>query len=99
MKNYYRRKLETDLLNDTGMDLICCSCIELKSAKNFCSIDKIPIEKIVKFLVQTDLTQNTDGLYYVCVACKKSIDKDQEPTRCQKEILGFLSFPKELKEL
>ena len=81
------------------MDLICCSCVEWKSAGSCKSIDKIPTEKVVKFLIETGLTQNSDGKFYVCETCKASIDKNEEPRRAQKEILGFLSFPKELKKV
>ena len=80
------------------MDLICCSCVEWKSVGSCKSIEKIPNEKIVKYLIETDLTQNSDGKFYVCNTCKTSIDQDIEPRRAQKEILGFLSFPLELKK-
>ena len=98
-KKYNQRKLENGILNDTGMDLICCSCVEWKSVASCKSIDKIPSEKAVKYLVETDLTQNSDGKFYVCETCKTSIDKNIEPRRAQKEILGFLSFPAELKKV
>ena len=38
-------------------------------------------------------------MFYVCDTCKASIDRDTEPRRAQKEILGFLSFPNELNNL
>ena len=81
------------------MDLICCSCVEWKSVGNCKPIEKIPNEKIVNYLIENDLTRNSDGRFYVCLTCKASIDRDIEPTRAQKEILGFLSFPLELKKL
>ena len=56
------------------MDLICCSCDEWKSVGSCNSINKIPTEKVVKFLIKTDLTQNSDGKFYVCETCKTSID-------------------------
>jgi hypothetical protein len=96
-KKYYQRKLEKEILNDTGMDLICASCVEWKSVGSCKSISKIPNEKAVKYLIETELTQNSDGQYYVCETCKSSIDRNIEPKRAQKEILGFLSFPTDLK--
>ena len=97
-KEYTKKILEKGILNDTGMDLICCSCVEWKSVGNCKPIDKIPTEKIVKYLIENDLTRNSDGRFYVCLTCKASIDRNDEPKRAQKEILGFLSFPAELKK-
>ena len=81
------------------MDLICCSYVEWKLVNSCRSIDKIPTEKIVKFLIENDLTINADGRFYVCLTCKASIDRNTEPKKAQKEILGFLSFPSELTEM
>ena len=98
-KKYYQQKLRREILNDTGMDRICCSCVEWKSVGSCKSVDKIPNEKIVKYLIQNDLTKNSDGMFYVCDTCKTSINNNMEPRRAQKEILGFLSFPFELKNV
>ena len=98
-KIYYQQKLKREILNDTGMDRICSSCVEWKSVGSCRSVDKIPQEKIVKYLIENDLTKNSDGEFYVCDTCKTSIDQDREPRRAQKEILGFLSFPYELKKV
>ena len=93
------QSLEKNILIDTGMDLICSSCVEWKSVTSCAPIDKISTDKAMKYLIESDLTRNIDGNYYVCSTCKSSIDNDKEPRRAQKEILGFLNFPIELKEL
>ena len=49
--------------------------------------------------MEIDMTKNADGKFYVCDTCKSSIDKNIEPRRTQKEILGFLNFPEELKKV
>ena len=95
-RKYYQQKLEREILIDTGMDLICCSCVEWKSVTSSKQIDTISNEKVVKYLIETDLTRNLDVTYY---ACKSSIDKDTKPRRGKKKILGFLNFPIELKDL
>jgi hypothetical protein len=61
-------------------------------------ITRIPVERIFKFCTETDLTRNSDGEFYVCNTCKTSINKDEEPRRCQKEILGLLNFPTKFME-
>ena len=96
---YYQKKIQNGILNDTGMDLICCACLEWKSVGSCTSTNKIANEKIVKYLIETELSVNSDGKFYVCSTCKASINQDIEPRRAQKEFLGFLCFPKELKEV
>ena len=86
------------LLSDTGMDRICASCVEWKSKESCVHITRIPVERVFKFCTETDLTKNSDGEFYVCNTCKSSIIKDEEPRRCQKEILGLLNFPTEFME-
>ena len=81
------------------MDLICCSCVEWKSDAKCKPIEKLPTEKIVQYLIENDLMRNSGGRNCVCLTCKASIDRNIEPTRPQKEILGFLSFPEELKKV
>ena len=56
------------------------------------------MEKAYKYCTETNLTKNLDDKFYVCYSCKISIDKNQEPRRCQKEILGLLGFPDSLME-
>ena len=97
-KEYYRNKKEEEFLSDTGMDSVCACCIELKSTKSCTSISKIPEEKVYKYCIESDLTRNKNGNFYVCNTCKLSIMKDVEPRRSQKEILGLLEFPEEFME-
>lgn len=96
MIKYRRMKKERELLFDTGMDCVCSSCAELKSSNSCVLTDTLPIEKIQKYCTETELTINKDGKFYVCNTCKQSLKADIEPRRCQKEMLGFLTFPKRL---
>ena len=80
------------------MDLVCASCLELKSVKSCTSMSKIPEEKVLKYCIESDLTRNKNGHFYICTTCKLSIMKDVEPRRSQKEILGLLEFPVELMD-
>ena len=86
------------MLTDTGMDIICSSCIEWKSSSSCSNISILPIERITKYCTETDLTKNSDGEFYVCNTCKLSINDDKEPKRCQKEILGLLNFPQQFMD-
>ena len=94
VKKYVQKAKVQDLWSDTGMDLICSSCIEWKSRNSCASIDKIPKAMVLKYCSESSITLNYDGKFYVCKPCKVSIVKDVQPKRCQKEILGLLSFPK-----
>ena len=88
------------MLVDTGMDTICSSCIEWKSTSSCVHISKLPIERVIKYCTESELTRNSDGEFRVCNTCKISIDNDKEPRRCQKEILGLLDYPQEfMKDL
>ena len=80
------------------MESVCACCLELKSAKSCTSISKIPEEKVYKYCIESDLTRNKNGNFYVCNTCKLSIMKDVEPRRSQKEILGLLEFPQAFME-
>ena len=87
-----------NMLEDTGMETICSSCVEWNSRSSCVPNIKLPIEKITKYITENELTKNKDGRFYVCQTCKSSIDKDKEPSRNQKEILALLSFPKQIFE-
>ena len=97
-QNYHRNKKEEEFLNDTGMDIVCCCCVELKSEKSCTRADKIPPERMYKYCTESDLTRNKDNKFYVCNTCKVSIQKNVEPRRSQKEIYGLLNFPHQLME-
>ena len=91
-----RLKREKEMLTDTAMECICTSCIEWKGMNSCVTLDKLPVEKVYKYCVETNLTRSPDSKYYICSTCKSSIDKNKEPVRSQKEILGLLSYPDEL---
>ena len=76
------------------MDVICCCCIEFKSKNSCASINKVSKDLVLKYCVQSSITLNYDGHFYVCKSCKQCIVKDTLPKRCQKEVLGLLDFPK-----
>ena len=74
-KIYHRNKKEQEFVSDTGMDLICCSCVEWKSIKSCTRADKLPVEKFFLYCTENGLTQNSDGKYYISNRCKISIKK------------------------
>ena len=94
MKSYKVNQKIKDLWCDTGMDVICCCCIEFKSKNSCASINKVSKDLVLKYCVQSSITLNYDGNFYVCKSCKQCIVKDTLPKRCQKEVLGLLDFPK-----
>ena len=93
MKNYKLKIKLRDMWSDTGMDLICSSCIELKSKGSCIPLNRIPKDMVLKYCTESTITINYDGNFYVCQSCKLSIVKDRHPRRCQKELLGLLNFP------
>ena len=84
---------KNSLDNDTGMDVKCCSCLELKSRGSCSLAETLPKELFDNFCVQSETSRSFDGLFYVCITCKKSINSNLQPRRAQKEIIGFLDFP------
>ena len=92
-----KKRLEEEMKFDTGMDIVCSICLELKS-KNACrNIAKVSREVIEKYYVECDLTLNADGNYYICSTCLISLKKGKEPVRAQKEFLGLMDFPDKFK--
>ena len=85
--------IKNSLDNDTGMDVKCCSCLELKSRGSCSLAETLPRELFNKFCVQSETSRSFDGLFYVCITCKKSINSNLKPRRAQKEMIGFLDFP------
>ena len=96
---YYNtfEKLCEEIKTETGMETICCICLELKSMTSCSNVNTFSRDKIDKYVVELDLTVNKDGNYYVCWTCKQALNKNKEPTRAQKEFLGFLDFPEDFK--
>ena len=90
-------KLCEEIKTETGMDTICCICLELKSSNSCTNVEKLSRNKIDKYVVELELTKNKDGKYQVCWTCLQAINKDKEPTRAQREYLGFLDFPESFK--
>ena len=84
---------KNSLDNDTGMDVKCCSCLELKSRGSCSLAETLPKELFDNFCVQSETSRSFDGLFYVCITCKKSINSNLQPRRAQKEMIGFLDFP------
>ena len=87
-------KLKKDINNDTGMDVCCCSCLEMKSKKSCVPTSRLPEELVEKYCYKKEITESVDGIFYVCTTCQISIKADKTPTRALKELLGFLDFPK-----
>ena len=89
---YYRQTL-ADFKFDTGMDICCCICMELKSKKSCVSASVLTSQEYQLYVVDTSLTRNSDGNLYICSTCRKAVKDEKEPVRCQKELYGFLDFP------
>ena len=87
-------KLKKDINNDTGMDVCCCSCLEMKSKKSCVPTSRLPEELVEKYCYKKEITESVDGIFYVCTTCQISIKADKTPTRALKELFGFLDFPK-----
>ena len=87
-------KLKKDINDDTGMDVCCCSCLEMKSRRSCVSASTLSPKLVKKYCYQKEICRNLDGKFYVCLTCQLSIKADKEPTRALKELIGFLDFPK-----
>ena len=87
------QKVKKDINDDTGMEVICCSCLELKSRRSCVSLNNLPHELINKYCHQHEISRSIDGKFYVCITCRTSIKSDREPTRAMKELIGLLEFP------
>ena len=87
------KNLKEDINNDTGMDVICCSCLEMKSRRSCVSVSNLSEELVTKYCYQKERTRSKDGKFYVCLTCQIPIKADKEPTRALKELIGFLDFP------
>ena len=86
------------LFSDTGMELICSVCVEMKSSSSCVPAFKLEPEALAKYLIDSDITRSKDGELYVCLSCKQSIEKNQEPNRAMYEFLAYLDFPTEFKK-
>ena len=90
----YQRTLISSLTTDTGMDVICSSCLQYKSkqyCKLVCTLDK---EKIKKFIIKKcSLLKNRSNDQFVCNLCFKDIAKDKLPKRSHRNSFKFASFP------
>ena len=75
------------------MDVICCSCLELKSRRSCVSMKSLSEELITKYCHQDEVSRSLDGEFYVCITCNISIRADKEPVRAMKELFGLLEFP------
>ena len=91
-------KLINAIKCETGMDILCCICLEWKSKSSCVPISHVNRDLIDKYIIETELAQNSDGAFYLCNQCKTSVLKNQEPIRSQKEFIGLLDFPKTFKD-
>ena len=91
-------KLKQDINTETGMDLICCICMELKAKSSCSSSSTVSKDKLDKYVLDWERTRNIDGKHYICNTCKISLKNNKEPVRAQRELLGLLDFPENFKE-
>ena len=79
------------------MDIVCCSCIQLRSKTDGKYSSNFSTDILSKYCVDNPKTRLVDGRMWVCRSCSSALEKDQEPERCQKEFLGLLDFPESFK--
>ena len=96
-RNQDRHKIINDLHSDTGMDVVCCCCFQMKSRKSCVSSATLPTETLLKYAVDNEYTRTNDAILYICTTCSNSIKSGKEPVRSQKELLGYLDFPPSFK--
>ena len=87
------QKVKKDINEDTGMDIKCCSCLELKSRVSCHYLRSVSEDLVKKYCYQQDMAKSKDGQFYICLSCKAKIKSNQEPTRGLKEIYGLYEFP------
>ena len=87
------QKLKKDINEDTGMDIKCCSCLELKSRGSCHYLKSLSDELVKKFCHGQAIAKSNDGKFYICLSCKGKIKSNQEPSRGLKEIYGLYEFP------
>ena len=87
------QKVKKAINEDTGMEVKCCSCLELKSKSSSVSLRTLSKEMISKYCYQDELVRSRDGKFYVCLTCQTYIKADKEPPKSVKDIFGFLDFP------
>ena len=87
-----------DLKTETGMDLICCVCMELKSKSSCTLATTVSKHKLDKYVLDWERTKNINGKHYICNTCKICLKNNKEPARAQRELLGLLGFPEDFKK-
>ena len=87
------QKLKKAISEDTGMDVKCSSCLELKS-RGSCHLQRSVSEALVKkYCNLQDIAKSKDGRFYICISCKTNINADKVPTRGLKDYYGLYGFP------
>ena len=84
--------------NDTGFDVICCSCIEYKSRYACTKIAVLPTAKQKKYLINTKLVVSKDGKRYICKTCRSQIAQEKIPEKSEKIYLRQADIPRHLKK-
>ena len=87
------QKVKKDIYEDTGMEVKCCSCLELKSRRSCVYRKNLSEELMNKYCYRHEITRSLDGDFYVCLTCHNNIKADKEPSRAGKTIYGLLDIP------
>ena len=87
------QKVKKDIYEDTGMEVKCCSCLELKSRRSCVYRKNLSEELMNKYCYRHEITRSLDGNFYVCLTCHNNIKADKEPSRAGKTIYGLLDIP------
>ena len=53
--------LKKDINDDTGMDVICCSCLEMKSRKSCVSASTLSSKLVSKYCYRQEISRSVDG--------------------------------------
>ena len=94
-KKKYQELLSLSLLNDTGFDVVCSSCLQYKS-KDFCKpISRLSREKITKYIIRFCfiLKNRTEG-QFICNACFNDIKKNKTPKKSHVNNFNFANYPR-----
>ena len=90
----YQKKLISTFTTDTGFDLICCCCLQFKSAYACKNIDVLSANQQKEYTIKTcKLLENRKTGLNVCTSCLKDINNKKNPKKSHKNSFKFANFP------
>ncbi len=107
-KNKRMMARDNDLLRnfetDTGFNTICVCCNEYKSSNSCSNITNRNGEELLSpaqkqyYLVDANYNKSVDGNHYICTSCRKQIQNDRIPTRSDRDLIDYYTFPVDILE-